>query len=256
MGAGSGSSSFGRHVRDDFTKRTVTEIAKGVAYRCSNPECRRPTLGANAAQDGTVIIGVAAHICAASPGGPRYNAAQTPEERRSKENGLWLCQNCGRLVDADPNRFTVEQLAEWKHAAQARAFRELVAPDAALAEEAARVGAAIAADDRPVDAAFDTVFERVHAAATTDLATHKRGPLWSRATVELTLRIDGDSAAPSFSIGKLPLAIEAAPDVTIVAPPGTGKTTTLLQLAGHALTAQSIVWRVARTHGVSRGGHA
>jgi hypothetical protein len=228
-------------VRDDFTKRTVTEIAKGVAYRCSNPECRRPTLGANAAQDGTIIIGVAAHICAASPGGPRHNAAQTPEERRSKENGLWLCQNCGRLVDADANRFTVEQLAEWKHAAQARAFRELVAPDAALAEEAARVGAAIAADDRPVDAAFDTVFERVHAAATTDLATHKRGSLWSRATVELTLRIDGDSAAPSFSIGKLPLAIEAAPDVTIVAPPGTGKTTTLLQLAGHALTAQSIV---------------
>ena len=118
-------------MRDDFTKRTVTEIAKGVAYRCSNPECRRPTLGANAAQDGTIIIGVAAHICAASPGGPRYNAAQTPEARRSKENGLWLCQNCGRLVDADPNQFTVEQLAKWKHDAQARAFRELVAPDAA-----------------------------------------------------------------------------------------------------------------------------
>jgi hypothetical protein len=228
-------------VRDDFTKRTVTEIAKGVAYRCSNPECRRPTLGANAAQDGTIIIGVAAHICAASPGGPRYNAAQTPEERRTKENGLWLCQNCGRLVDADPNRFTVEELAKWKHDAQARAFRELVAPGAALAEDAARVGAAIEADDRPVDTAFDTVFDRIHAAATTDLATHKRGPLWSRASVELTLRIDGDSAARSFGIGKLPLAIEAAPDVTIVAPPGTGKTTTLLQLAGHALTAHSIV---------------
>lgn len=228
-------------MRDDFTKRTVTEIAKGVAYRCSNPECRRPTLGANATQDGTIIIGVAAHICAASPGGPRYNAAQTREARRSKENGLWLCQNCGRLVDADPDRFTVEQLAEWRHDAQARAFRELVAPGAALADEAARLGAAIAADDRPVDAAFDTVFEKVHTAAVTDLATHKRGPLWSGTTIELTLRIVGDSAAPSFSIGKLPLAVEVAPDVTIVAPPGTGKTTTLLQLAGHALTGQSIV---------------
>jgi hypothetical protein len=228
-------------VRDDFTKRTVTEIAKGVAYRCSNPDCRRPTLSANATQDGTIIIGVAAHICAASPGGPRYNAAQTREARRSKENGLWLCQNCGRLVDADPNRFTVEELAKWKHDAQARAFRELVAPGAALADEAARIGAAIAADDRPADAAFDTIFGRIHAAAVTDLATHKRGPLWSGATVELTLRIDGDSAAPSFSIGKLPLAIEVAPDVTIVAAPGTGKTTTLLQLAGHALTGQSIV---------------
>ncbi|MGY3465276.1 hypothetical protein ACVW0I_002147 [Bradyrhizobium sp. LM6.11] len=164
-------------MRDDFTKRTVTEIAKGVAYRCSNPECRRPTLGANATQDGTIIIGVAAHICAASPGGPRYNAVQTSEERRSKENGLWLCQNCGRLVDADPNRFTVEQLVTWKRNAQARAFRELVAPGAALAEDVARVGAAIEADDRPVDAAFNSIFDRIHAAATTDLATHKRGPL-------------------------------------------------------------------------------
>jgi hypothetical protein len=228
-------------VRDDFTKRTVTEIAKGVAYRCSNPECRRPTVGANAAQDGTIIIGVAAHICAASPGGPRYDVAQTPTARRGKENGIWLCQNCGRLVDADPAKFTVDKLTKWKQDAQTHAFRELVAPSAAFAEESARVGAAIAADDRPVDTEFDAVFQKVHASAATDLATYKRGPLWSSDAVELTLRIEGDGEAPSFSIGRLPLAIEVAPEVTIVAPPGTGKTTTLLQLAGHTLAANSIV---------------
>jgi hypothetical protein len=238
---GGSSWSFGQHVRDDFTKRTITEIAKGVAYRCSNPECRRPTVGANAAQDGTIIIGVAAHICAASPGGPRYNVAQTPEARRSKENGLWLCQNCGRLVDADPDKFTIEQLMRWKRDSQTRAFRELVAPGTALAEEPARVEATIAADDRPDDAEFDIVFEKVHAAAAADLATYRRGPMWSSDAVELTLRIEGDNEAPSFSISKLPLAIEVAPEVTIVAPPGTGKTTTLLQLAGHALNANSLV---------------
>jgi len=228
-------------LRDDFTKRAITEIAKGVGYRCSNPECRRPTVGANAAQDGTIIIGVAAHICAASPGGPRYNAAQTAEVRRSKENGLWLCQNCGRLVDADPAKFTVEQLTKWKRDAQRRAFRELVVPSAALAEEPARVEATIAADDRPVDAEFDALFQKIHAAAAADLGTYKRGPMWSGDPVELTLRIDGGNEASSFSIGKLPLAVEVAPEVTIVAPPGTGKTTTLLQLAGHALTANSIL---------------
>jgi hypothetical protein len=228
-------------VREDFTKRTITEIAKGVAYRCSNPECRRPTVGANAAHDGTIIIGVAAHICAASPGGPRYNAAQTPEARRSKENGLWLCQNCGRLVDADPDRFTVEQLTRWKRDAQTRAFRELVASGTALAEEPARVEATIAADDRPDDAEFDIVFKKLHAAAAADLVTYRRGPMWSCDAIELTLRIEGDNEAPSFSINKLPLAVEVAPEVTIVAPPGTGKTTTLLQLARHALNANSIV---------------
>jgi hypothetical protein len=228
-------------VRDDFTKRTITEIAKGVAYRCSNPECRRPTVGANAAQDGTIIIGVAGHICAASPGGPRYNAAQTPAARRSKENGIWLCQNCGRLVDVDADKFTVEQLTKWKRDSQTYAFRELVAPSAGFTEESARIEAAITADNRPFDAKFDAVFQEVHTAAVKDLATYKRGAMWSSDAVELTLRIEDDNEAPAFSISRLPLAIEVAPEVTIVAPPGTGKTTTLLQLAGHALTANSIV---------------
>jgi hypothetical protein len=49
-------------VRDDFTKQTIADIAKGVGYRCSNPDCTRPTVAANAAQDGIITIGVAAHI--------------------------------------------------------------------------------------------------------------------------------------------------------------------------------------------------
>jgi len=175
------------------------------------------------------------------PGGPRYNAAQTQEARRSKENGIWLCQNCGRLVDTDPGKFAVEQLTEWKRDAQARAFRELVAPSTALAGESARVGATIAADDRVDDVEFDALFQKVHAAAAADLVTYRRGPMWSGNTIELTLRVEGDNEASSFSIGKLPLAVEVSPEVTIVAPPGTGKTTTLLQLAGHALNANSIV---------------
>lgn len=229
-------------MRDDFPTQTKTELAKGVGYRCSNPECRRATVGANAAQDGTITIGVAAHIRAASPGGPRFDALQTPEARRSKENGLWLCQSCSRLVDIDPSKFTVELLGSWKRDAQDRAFRELVAPNAAFAEEKARIEAAITADDaRDADAEFDALFQKVRAAATADLASYKRSPIWTQARVELTLRIEGSDETPSFKISKLPLAIEVAPEVTIVAPPGTGKTTTLLQLAGHVLDANAIV---------------
>src|SRR5580765_7794641 len=65
-----------RHVRDDFPRQTVTDIAKGVAFRCSNPDCQCATTAANAAQDGIITLGVAAHICAASPGGPRYDPGQ------------------------------------------------------------------------------------------------------------------------------------------------------------------------------------
>jgi hypothetical protein len=47
-----------RRARDDFSKQTVTELAKGAGYRCSNPDCRRPTDGSNAAQDASITIGV------------------------------------------------------------------------------------------------------------------------------------------------------------------------------------------------------
>ena len=162
-------------MRDDFSKQTVMDVARAVGYRCSNPECNQPTVGANAAQDGIVTIGVAAHICAASSGGPRYNAAQSREARRSKDNGIWLCQNCGRLVDADAQKFSVEVLTGWRRVAQERAFRELVAPETpALRVEAVRVGTIIAADNaNTADPNFDRLFEKVHVAAT---GSSLRGP--------------------------------------------------------------------------------
>jgi hypothetical protein len=230
-------------VRDDFSKSTVTELAKVAGYRCCNPECRRPTVGANAAQDGSITIGVAAHICAAAPGGPRYDHTQTREERRAKANGIWLCQNCARLIDTDERKFTVELLREWKHKAQERAFRELVAPSVVgTIEEVARVAAIIAADNAGAAGMdFEAVFARVHAAAAADLSAYKRMPVWSNETVELTLRILDDQNTPPFTISQLPLAVEVAPEITIVAAPGTGKTITLLQLATHMLAAGSVV---------------
>ena len=230
-------------MRDDFTRQTMAEIAKRVGYRCSNPECRRATVGANAAQDGVVTIGVAAHICAASPGGPRYNAAQSQEARRGKDNGIWLCQNCGRLVDADPSKFTVELLTGWKSTSQERAFRELVTPDVSImGEEAARVESIVAADNKVVaNSSFQSVFEKVNAAASADLAGHKRAPMWSEGSIELTLRSYDDQTAPPFQIGKLPAGLDVADEVTIVAPPGTGKTTTVLQLATHVLAGNTTV---------------
>jgi len=242
-------------VRDDFLKLTITEIAKGVGYRCSNPDCARPTVAANAEQTGVITIGVAAHICAASPGGPRYNAAQTREARGSKENGIWLCQNCGRLIDADPAKFTVGVLTDWKRAAQERAFRELVAQSfPSPTEEAARIGSLAASDDASAaDAEFAARFRKAHAAATDDLATYTRGPLWARTQVELTLKLFDEADAPPLSIGKLRPALEVAPEITLVAPPGTGKTTTVLQLARHVLSGNVIVPVYFRLGDVAEG---
>ena len=230
-------------MRDDFSKQTITEIAKGVGYRCSNPECFRPTVAANAAQDGTITIGVAAHICAASPGGPRYDAAQLPEVRRGKENGLWLCQICGRLIDVDPKKYTVEVLTKWKHYAQARAFKELVGPSkGGQSEEATRISSLVAVDaSAGTDAETEKLFAKVRAAAEADLLTFQTGPIWTGRPVELTLRLAGKKGVPPFSISNLPPALEIAAEATIVAPPGTGKTTTVLQLADDVLAAGNAI---------------
>ncbi|MGE0704665.1 MAG: HNH endonuclease, partial [Vicinamibacterales bacterium] len=93
-------------MRDDFSKATIERLAKRAGYLCSNPHCRLPTIGAALSHEGVVNIGLAAHITASAPGGPRYDASLTPEQRRHESNGLWLCQTDGKLVDSDEGHFT------------------------------------------------------------------------------------------------------------------------------------------------------
>jgi hypothetical protein len=45
----------------------------------------------------------------------------TPEERRSIENGVWLCQSCGKLVDGDEATWTVAELRQIKSKAEEKA---------------------------------------------------------------------------------------------------------------------------------------
>jgi hypothetical protein len=72
-----------------------------------------------------VNIGVGAHMTAAASGGPRYDPSLIPGQRQSPENGIWLCQNCAKLIDNDPSRYPVETLREWKAQAEGSALAEI-----------------------------------------------------------------------------------------------------------------------------------
>jgi tricorn protease-like protein len=72
-----------------------------------------------------VNVGVAAHITAASPGGPRYDPSLSSAERRSSTNGLWACQTCAKHIDSDDPRYTVAVLKEWKEQAEHEALERL-----------------------------------------------------------------------------------------------------------------------------------
>jgi hypothetical protein len=128
-------------VRDEFPTKVKDILAKRVSFRCSNPGCRQITIGPQQDPAGTINIGVAAHITAAAPSGPRYNESLSADERGSEGNGIWLCQTCGKLVDSDDNSYSVDKLREWKHAAEAVAALVLeqrrnpaTEPDAVFAE--------------------------------------------------------------------------------------------------------------------------
>lgn len=112
-------------MRDDFSQKTKDLLANRVGWKCSNPNCRKATRGAGTKKEDIINIGVAAHITAASKGGPRYSENMTTQERSSAENGIWLCQSCSKLIDSDVDRYTVAKLKKWKEISEQMAVLDL-----------------------------------------------------------------------------------------------------------------------------------
>ena len=102
--------------RDEFDKPTIDALSKRASYICSNPDCKKNTI-APAVKDETKVtyIGRAAHITAASEGGPRYDQEISSEERRSIDNGIFLCSNCADMIDKNNgDDYPVEVIRRWK----------------------------------------------------------------------------------------------------------------------------------------------
>jgi len=106
------------NARDDFAARTRQVIAARAGYQCSNPSCNAGTVGPQRDDHQSLSVGVAAHITAAAPGGPRYDTGLTPAQRRSAPNGIWLCATCAKLIDSDLQAYTSSVLRQWKRRAE------------------------------------------------------------------------------------------------------------------------------------------
>ena len=109
----------------NFRQATKDLIAKNVSYRCSHPGCGKDTLGPTSDPTKFTNIGEAAHIRSAMPGGKRYVADMTNEERRKHENGIWLCRNHHKIVDSDEIIYSIEELEEWKEKATLKALNRI-----------------------------------------------------------------------------------------------------------------------------------
>lgn len=101
-------------ARDDFSANIKRTLAVRAAHFCSNPRCLKLTAGPHSDAAKSLTTGHAAHIHAASPNGPRYDKNQTPDERSAISNGLWLCRECGDIVDKDDAPYSPALLRQWK----------------------------------------------------------------------------------------------------------------------------------------------
>lgn len=101
--------------RDDFPPVIIRKLKERYNLLCCNPECRATTSCPHQHdEEKSVCIGKAAHICAAAPGGPRYDESMTREQRRGINNAIWLCGPCADKIDKDENAYKKELLYQWK----------------------------------------------------------------------------------------------------------------------------------------------
>lgn len=201
--------------RDEFSPATKRAIERQARGHCSNPMCRRLTSGATSDGAGEINIGEAAHICAAAPGGPRYDGNMTSDERRGADNGIWLCDVHARAVNSKNSKFTVEELQEWKRLTNINSWRSVIhnVPFGPGMRE-------------PTP---DELRDRFRAAATADLTVFRHTAKWPGTNVALTLKID--HIDEPLSTRALANAVTTFDDLILVAAPGMGKTTTLFQVA-------------------------
>ena len=197
-----------RQNRDDFTEKTKLQLAKRAGWLCSDPSCRRPTIGATSDGDGEINLGTAAHICAAAPGGPRYDPNQTPDERRSVDNGIWMCKLHGTAVDAKDSKFTVELLREWKAQAQKDSWRRVLY------------------NDIPQSPPISTLIHgeinsNLRKATIEDLDVFRRSNKWPSTTVALSLEVEGLS--DSISTSAIANALSSLDDLILIATAWYGK---------------------------------
>lgn len=203
--------------RDDFTQKTIDVLAKRAAWLCSNPYCRKFTVGAKSGEEGVINLGEAAHITAAAPGGPRYNPALSSAERRNISNGIWLCNTCATLIDRDEVAFPISLLNEWKKNAEERSFVAL-ASSCSIIQIAKKIPVELDESDLelirslglPKDEEIEAVTAKLRAATQKDIEAFKRERSWPSHLVSLNMIIKDSCGTHVLSCENVAEAMEVA----------------------------------------------
>ena len=89
--------------------KTIKRLHAISGNKCAFPECPNPI-----AEESGTITGEIAHICAASPKGPRYDPEQGENERHGFGNLILLCSRHHTIIDSEVDKYPVTHLLEIK----------------------------------------------------------------------------------------------------------------------------------------------
>src|SRR5579884_503343 len=91
------------------TEKTIKRLFALSGNICAYPRCQLPIV-----ESAGTIIGDICHIKARHAGGPRFDLAQSEEDRHAFNNLILLCRNHHKVIDSEPDLYTVDALAEMK----------------------------------------------------------------------------------------------------------------------------------------------
>ncbi|VVD79534.1 hypothetical protein PEP31012_01020 [Pandoraea eparura] len=101
--------------RDDFSRPVIRALAARAGWQCCFDGCSKLTVGpSEEGPDKITTIGIAAHICAASPNFRRYDPNATHDQRSDISNGIWLCSDHATLIDRDDVTYSETSLRAMK----------------------------------------------------------------------------------------------------------------------------------------------
>jgi HNH endonuclease len=87
---------------------TIKRLFARSSNHCAYPRCMVKIV------QGDTVVGEICHIRAAKPDGPRHDPNQSPSDRHGYENLILLCANHHKVIDDDPEAYTVERLLKMK----------------------------------------------------------------------------------------------------------------------------------------------
>lgn len=111
------------------SEKTIKRLFALSGNLCAFPGCSLPIV-----ESIGTITGEICHIRAQSGGGPRFDKAQTNEERHGFDNLVLLCRRHHKIVDAEPDVYSAEALADIKRIREEEMGRPEKATDSFFAK--------------------------------------------------------------------------------------------------------------------------